>query len=247
MDNTMNPLPSVIFDRTLSDQVAHQLRQWILSGLLKPGQRVVENQLAETMNLSRGPVRDALRILENERLVVHYPHKGTFIARLTLRDAEEIYSLREALEALAVEYAIKNATDEQIRELDHIVEYMETQRSQGYTQVEATDTDLEFHQALCRISGHSRAIAAWTALQPQIRLLIFTHRTLHPADYSETAVQWHRKVADAVRRRDANQARQVLHEHLQRSFESVAESIRLGTSQDAQPGDNDAAENSMKT
>ena len=68
------------------------MRQAILSGQLKPGQRIVEREIAEAMNTSRGPVRDALKLLENERLVVRYPHKGTFVAWLSLKDAEEIYT-----------------------------------------------------------------------------------------------------------------------------------------------------------
>src|SRR5574341_1487362 len=83
--------------RTLGDHVIQQLRQAILTGQLKPGQRIVEREIAEAMQTSRGPVRDALKLLENERLVVRYPHKGTFVAWLSLRDAEEIYSLREAI------------------------------------------------------------------------------------------------------------------------------------------------------
>ena len=114
MDNGLETLSlSAPFSRTLSDQVAGQLRQAILMGRLKPGQRIVEHEIAQAMAISRGPVRDALRILQNERLVVQYPHRGAFVAWLTLRDAEEIYSIRRELEMLAVEFAVKYATDEQ--------------------------------------------------------------------------------------------------------------------------------------
>ncbi len=229
MDNSMGPLSlSAPFNRTLSDQVANQLREAILQGQLKPGQRIVEHEIADAMALSRGPVRDALKILQNERLVVQYPHRGAFVARLTLRDAEEIYSLREALEILALHYAIKYATDEQIEELARIIARMTERVKQEYTQPEATELDLEFHHTLCRISGHSRVLEAWIALRGQVRLVILTHRILHPLDFRENAVEWHRQLLDAVRQRDSAAAEGVLRRHLAASLEATSRAIRDG-------------------
>jgi DNA-binding GntR family transcriptional regulator len=222
---------SAPFSRTLSDQVANQLRQAILRGHLLPGQRIVEREIAEAMSLSRGPVRDALKILQNERLVVQYPHRGAFVAWLTLKDAEEIYSLREALEVLALQYAIKSATEEQIAELSQVVDQMTLRMQQDYSQAEATDLDLEFHHALCRISGHGRTLAAWTALRDQVRLLILTHRILHPLDFRENAADWHRQLADAVRLRDSEAAEAVLRKHLAASFEATRTTILEGKSE----------------
>jgi DNA-binding GntR family transcriptional regulator len=208
--------------RTLSDHVIQQLRQAILTGQLKPGQRVVEREIAEAMQTSRGPVRDALKSLENERLVVRYPHKGTFVAWLNLQDAEEIYSLRQAIESVAVDYAIKNATAEQIDELDRLVETMAVQAERDYTEFEATDIDLEFHHTMCRISGHKRLLKAWEALNPQIRMLLLYHRTRLPEDFRERGVEWHRQIVEALRRRDAELVQQLLRKHLAASFQTLA-------------------------
>ncbi len=217
---------SVPFSRTLSEQVAGQLRQAILNGQLKPGQHIVEREIAEAMHLSRGPVRDALKLLENEGLVVRYAHRGTFIAWLSLHDAEEIYSLRETLESLALDYAIKYATDEQIDKLDQIVNQIEASKLGEYTQDEATALDLEFHCMLCTISTHSRVLAAWNALRAQIRLLILTHRILQPMDWREHGVDFHRQLVTALRRRDVVLGHASLHRHIAASFHSVAASIR---------------------
>ncbi len=214
--------------RTLSDQVAQQLREAILDGRLKPGQRLVEHDIAQGMRMSRGPIRDALRVLENERLVVRNPHRGTFVAWLTLRDAEEIYSLRRALEGLALQYAIRDANDEQIDELDHIVDDMAKRRAAGYTQNQATDLDLEFHHVLCKISGHVRVLSAWEDLRAQVRLLILTHRIEQPLDFREIAEKWHRQVANEIRQRDLTIAQKTLDTHLAASFESVVKVIRQG-------------------
>lgn len=226
MDGSSDSLSlSAPFSRTLSDQVASQLRQAILQGRLKPGQRIVEHEIAQAMAISRGPVRDALRILQNERLVVQYPHRGAFVAWLTMDDAEEIYSLREALETLAVDHAIKHATEEQIRELVVVVDRMTARLQEDYSQDEATDLDLDFHQTLCRVSGHSRVLDAWTALRAQVRLLILTHRILHPWDFRQNATEWHSRLIDAIRQRDTEAAHETLHEHLTASFDTVSRAI----------------------
>ena len=105
---------------------------------------------------------------------------------------------------------------------------MTARLQRDYTQTEATDLDLEFHHTLCRISGHSRVLVAWTALRGQVRLLILTHRILQPMDFRENGIEWHRRLVDAVRQRDAQAARKVLQDHLAASFASVTKAITAG-------------------
>jgi DNA-binding GntR family transcriptional regulator len=226
MTNTdQSPTFSAPPGRTLGDHVVHQLRQAILTGQLKPGQRIVEREIAEAMQTSRGPVRDALKALENERLVVRYPHRGTFVAWLSRHDAEEIYSLRETIELLATDFVIKYATDEQIDQLEALVNSMAIQAKRDYTQFEATDIDLEFHHTLCRISGHQRLLAAWEALNPQIRMVVFQHRTRQPSDFRLIGVEWHRQIVDALRQRNPDLAHEMLRKHVAASFKSIVETF----------------------
>lgn len=217
---------SVPVNRTLSDQLADQLRRAVFAGRLKPGQRMVEHEIAAATRMSRGPVRDALKTLEAEQLVVRYPHRGTFVAWLTLRDAEEIYSLRQTLEMLALEYAVKMATDEQIDELERVVERMADRSDGDPTQVQTTDLDLEFHHTLCRISGHSRVLSAWTALRGQVRLVILTHRIMRPQHVREQGAEWHRDLVNALRNRDLLWARDSLHKHLSASYVDAVDAIK---------------------
>ena len=208
--------------RTLSDQVASQLRAAIVRGRLTPGQHIVEKDIAEAMGLSRGPVRDAFKILENQGLVAHYPHRGTFVTGMMMQDAEEIYSLRGALEILAVEYAIKKATDAQLDELDRIVDRMAERTETNYTQGEATDLDMQFHDALYQISGHAHLQAAWAALRGQVSLLILSHRRLDPADFRKKGVEYHREIVVCLRRRDIEAANAAVRRHLASSFGTIA-------------------------
>lgn len=205
--------------RTLSDYVADQLRKAILSDKIKPGQRLIEQELAENMQTSRGPVRDALKILESEGLVSRQSHRGAFVTELNREDIFEIYTLREALERLALQYIISNATEEQIEELGKIVEEMENLANLDYSQEEATDLDLEFHYTLCKISGHQRVLNGWVALSTQIRLVLLKHRLGNPKDHRIRSVTWHARIVDSLRERDQGRAEKELQKHMAASLE----------------------------
>ena len=214
--------------RVLSDHIADQLREAIMADQLKPGQRIVEREIAEAMQTSRGPVRDALLFLEQEGLVVRYPHRGTFVTELSLEDAEEIYTLRQAIEGLAVEYVLKRATMRDLDRLDELVEKMVAKVEAGYNPSEATELDLEFHRTLCRISGHKRLLEAWEALSSQTRVLLLTHRLRNPRDFQEKAVAWHRRLVDALRQRDLEQSKGELQRHLAVALEGFLNSSEQG-------------------
>lgn len=221
-----NGLLTAPSQRTLSDYVADQLRQAILAGEFKPNQRLVEHQIAESIQTSRGPVRDAIKILENEGLIIRQPHRGAFVAQLQPEDFMEIYSLREALETLAIRYAIKNATDEQISALEQLVISMEGLAKQDYSQGDATDLDMEFHHTMCKISGHKRVLNAWESMSGQIRLVLFKHRLENPQDLRERSVSWHEKIVAALCQRDTEMAIKELHTHMAASFEWVEAMLR---------------------
>ncbi len=205
--------------RTLSDYVADQLRQAILAEQFKPNERLVEQDIAQDMETSRGPVRDALKILENEGLVVRQSHHGAFVAELHPEDFIEIYTLREALETLAIRYAIQFASDEEIERLADLVKSMASMAQQDYTQVDATDLDMQFHHTLCLISGHKRVLGFWESMSGQIRLVLLKHRLSHPDDLRVRSVTWHEKIVAAMRERNQEKAIQELRTHMAASSE----------------------------
>jgi DNA-binding GntR family transcriptional regulator len=213
--------PSAPSNRVLSEHIAEQLREAIVTDQLKAGQRIVEREIAEAMQTSRGPVRDALLLLENEGLVVRYPHRGTFVAEFTVQDVEEIYSLRQSIESLAVEYLVERATPEDLDQLDELVQQMADKVEAGYRVSEATELDLAFHRAICRLSGHSRALVAWEALSGQTRILLLGHRIRNPRDFQERSVEWHRRLANAIRERDIDRAQDELRRHLAATVEGL--------------------------
>src|SRR3954462_14359633 len=108
----------------LSRRIVDQLKRVIIAGGLRPGDRVLETDLAEQLGVSRGPVREAFRQLEQEGLLVSYPHRGTFVATVPEDEIEEVYALRAHLEAYAARRVVAEHRDEALALLAALLEQM---------------------------------------------------------------------------------------------------------------------------
>ena len=115
----------------LRDVVFNTLREAILKGDLKPGERLMELQLASKLGVSRTPIREAIRMLEQEGLAVTMPRKGAEVAKMTLKDMEDVLEIREALDELAVRIACEKITDEQLKRLMDAKDLFETSTRTG--------------------------------------------------------------------------------------------------------------------
>jgi GntR family transcriptional regulator of gluconate operon len=155
---------------TISQQVVRLIRRRIFSGILQPGERVIESKIAEEMDISRGPVREAIKELENDGLIVTHPRKGSYIIKLADKDIEEILTLRALLEGHAVTLAIDNLKEQDFSRLrgilNDISEHAIKQDVLGVARV-----NMQFHEEICRLSGHQRLYFAWKTLLGPIRML----------------------------------------------------------------------------
>ena len=106
----------------LRDVVSNTLREAILKGDLKPGERLMELQLASKLGVSRTPIREAIRMLEQEGLAVTMPRRGAEVAKMTLKDMEDVLEIRDALDELAVRLACDRITAEQLKQLVEVKE-----------------------------------------------------------------------------------------------------------------------------
>jgi DNA-binding GntR family transcriptional regulator len=211
--------------RPLSDEVAARLRQAILSGQLAPGEELREPSLAQSMGVSRGPVREALKLLEREGLVIKETHKRAVVARLSRQDLEEINSLRTALERLAVQYACRQATPADLAEMEMLVNRMEECVQQGITQHEIADFDSRFHDALYRASHHQHLYALWETLRPQVTILLLSRFAAH-ADAGSQTVEAHRAILDSIRGQDEARALALTEGNLRATYEFVVQSYQ---------------------
>jgi DNA-binding GntR family transcriptional regulator len=203
----------------LFQDVYARLRDAILLGVLGPGERLVEEQLATRLGVSRAPIRDALRSLESDGLVMATGRRGKVVSTLSVRDAWEVYSLRATLEAMAVRLAIDNRANELFAELEDLVADMR-RAGESADLSKLSTLDFRFHEAVCRASRHQRLLAAWRGMSDQIRLL---SRQAVDTQYRDLAdvPDRHKRLIEALRAGDPAAAEQEFRQHI----DSVAERV----------------------
>lgn len=214
----------------LAAEVTHALRQAILTGRYRPGDHVVEVEIAQQMGVSHGPVREALRELESEDLLVIEPHRGAFVKSFTANDVREVYQFRSAIETAAVGLAIDRFTETDFDHLERLIEHMR-QASEAGDLEGLIELDLEFHRVLCARCGNQRMYEAWVRLSSPIRLFLTmaVPHYLSPHDTAES----HPPIVAALRRRDAHAAIR----HMEHGVLAVGEQIAaaLGSHAKQQP------------
>jgi len=192
----------------MGDQIADRLRVEIITGGIADGTHLAEDALANRFDVSRGPVRDALRQLESEGLVENR-RKRLYARSLGTRDIEELYALRESLESLAVRLAIEHAKAEDWDGVQAIVDEMRLAGEHDDFERFA-DADMEFHTRLYRLSENRRLMEAWRPYQRTFAILF--ERSYTPD--IESAVVDHQGFLDIMRSGDTAAAVGRLHQHL---------------------------------
>jgi DNA-binding GntR family transcriptional regulator len=183
---------------TLRNQIVDTLREAILSGEIRPGARLSERLIAEELGVSRPPLREAIRQLESEGLLVSVARRGSFVRTFSGEEVREIYATRYALEAAAAEFVAESGTDECINELQLRLVDMEKRTSEG---VERTiDADILFHRALVTGAGVKRLSETWELLVSELRLaLCLVDASYFEFDFIE---ETHRTLLDAISAKD---------------------------------------------
>jgi DNA-binding GntR family transcriptional regulator len=202
----------------LGDVVTAKVREMILDGTAVPGERLVEATLAEAFGTSRGPVRDALARLELAGLVSINPRRGAFVTTLSSRDIDELYSLRSALEVLAVERATSRVTADDIDDMASALERLAQAMSTGDIR-EVGESDMHFHRRIVVCAGHQRLASAWEVFADQTLLLMQDLSQTRP-DVQDSST-WHGKILDALSTRDTAKATELMRGHLAAARESM--------------------------
>lgn len=187
-----------------------EIEQLILRGELRIGQRLNESELAVRFGTSRGPVREALRALEEARLVRSEKNRGVFVREISVAEADEIYDIREALDELIGQRVAERATPGQLRELAAVVEDMDG--ATGLEDVNAYHAlNLKFHDLLVDFAGNARLTESYRLLTKG--LLLFRLRGLQDGGGFAVSNTEHRAVVAAIVARDGAQAGRLLRQH----------------------------------
>lgn len=210
----------------LRDVVFNALRKAILSGDLKPGERLMEKQLAEKMGVSRTPVREAIRKLELEGFVVMVPRKGAQVAEITEKDIQDVLEVRGALEELAVKLACKNMDDKDLRSLKQVMkEFSEASKRDDLDGMIEKDT--EFHDIIFRATKNEKLIQIVNNLREQIH----RYRVAYLKSFDDFKVinEEHEQIVFAIENRDATLGETVAARHIKNQEKAVIQFIRKGT------------------
>ncbi|MGE3288902.1 MAG: GntR family transcriptional regulator [Pseudonocardia sp.] len=209
---TAEPLES----SSLVDLAVRRLRGEILSGALRPGERLVEEQLTRRFGTSRAPLREALRLLGQQGLVEHLPRRGVRVVELSGRDIAELFGLRDVLEQYAVRRALADGPPADLSGLTAALERMAGATGDA---VESAVAHREFHTALVALAGHHHLMRTYEPILLQLQLYMATNLRREAAQRApQEAVARHRRLVDAVASGDVAAALAALDTHGARTY-----------------------------
>lgn len=206
----------------LRDVVFNTLRKAILRGDLSPNERLMEMQLAQKLGVSRTPVREAIRKLELEGLVIMYPRRGAKVAQITVKSIRDVLEIRRVLEVLAVTKACRNITEESIARLKQAYHhFQDVVDSEDLTRV--AEADVAFHEIIYNATDNPKLIGILSNLREQM----YRYRVEYIKDKSshEMLVLEHEEMLNAIINRDAKLAGKIAVMHIDNQEASVMNSI----------------------
>jgi len=215
-------LPKIEME-SVTEKVRAALRNYVLSGKIPPGTRLVEAQLAEQLGVSRAPVREALLALEAEGLAVSIPGKGACVAEITEEDLQEIYTVRSVLESLAMRLATQAINRDGLNKLADIVARMKQAAQDGDAEQVAA-LDFEFHQQIWALSGHKKLYQLLTGMMAQIRMFLAVNTKLY-TDLLDNCME-HVALFEALNSGDAEKAQQLMAQHIDKGWELNIKYVR---------------------
>lgn len=196
----------------LSDQLYLVLKGEIANGELTPGQRLVEAELARRYQLSHAPVREALRRLAHEGLVLQLPRRGTFVASISEDEARRSYALRAVLEEVAAREFCRYASVEAPTELAEVLDQMEAAAADDDLP-QVINLDIRFHQTVWEATGHPLLPRMWPMVEASLRAFTTISNRLYWGNLVEVA-RTHRPLLESLRARDEATATQRFHDHV---------------------------------
>lgn len=197
--------------RSLSEDAADRIREQIVLGGFRQGEHLKEARIAEQLNVSRGPVREAFKILRAEGLLAEEPHRGTFVVSLTAKDVHDIYEMRAALEELAVRAVCRRRHEPEVMaRLRSLVGELREAAASGDAAA-VSRADVAFHEGLCALSENTRVHEVFLRYVPTLRGLLRLDEQIMPS--MDEVVRQHQPIVDAVEAGDEELAARLVREH----------------------------------
>ena len=209
----------------LGNQVYDQVKGMILRGEIPPGKRIIENEVADSMDISRTPVREAVHKLEAEGFLKPLPKGGYEVRGLTISDVEETFNIRSLLESFAAHLAAVRHSDAELvqleKKIDEFQRYLDRHDLKRLTQI-----NTEFHELLYALSRSPRLIKMVHDLRDEI--FLFRKVILNSEDMARLSNKDHREIIEAINKRETKRAERLVRQHILRGKEFVLKEIRKG-------------------
>jgi DNA-binding GntR family transcriptional regulator len=200
------------------ERVYQWLQNAIVSGELSPGERLVEEELAERLGETRGVIHTALIRLSHDGVIVREHHRGAHVRRISVREAIEVLETRRAIESLAAGYAAIRRTDQDVEELRGILQQMEQLKADGHL-LELSALNSTLHHRVLEISDHAVATRVSRVLRPQV--VRFQFRTVLAPGRADRSLAEHTRLVDAIETGDRPGAEEAMHLHLTHVLETL--------------------------
>lgn len=201
----------IIVRKSLGEIIANHLKQDIYNQKIKFGERLIEADLAERFDVSRSTIRESLKILEQEELVISKSRKGTFVSEFTEQDLDEMTELRLIIEPKAFMNALSRMEIKNFQELEQIIEKMKMKAEDGNWNA-LFDLDMQFHQYVINMCGNSRIIKIYESINVQIRVYL-----AHLDQYYSNPMSFyheHRELLGTLSKKDASLIEQKITKHI---------------------------------
>jgi len=199
------------------EEIGNAIRDAIVSGDLKPGDRIVETQWAKDLGVSQSPVREAIRELEMMGLVENIPYQGCIVRKATKQDMKDAYRVRMYLEMLGIQDAVEGATEDQLKEIDKVNKEMEAEAKKNAFNA-YTKKNEEFHEKIIEVSQNRLLIRLWK--QSHIQDSTFFGTQLSDQSLEALAIR-HKILYDAIAARDVKRAQEAIYQHFQELIEEL--------------------------
>lgn len=208
--------------RPLRDVVVDNIRQAIISGEFPAGMRLMELQLAEEMGVSRTPVREAIRKMELEGLVVMIPRRGAYVADISIKDINEVYEIRTALDVLAAGLAAERIDDDEIKEMKQLLDADKPLvAAKDYPKIIENDT--AFHDVIYKASRNKRCMNIISNLREQITAI--RGRSMPYPGRLETMLKEHENIYEAIAQRSVDKAQKAVRTHMENAERTLLKVI----------------------
>ncbi len=204
--------------KPLGEVVFENLRDAILTGKLAPGERLMEIQLAETLGVSRTPVREAMKRLEQEDFIEVVPRKGAYVKMLDSKDILDVLELRYLIEGFAAKRAAENMTDRDIEAMQSLIDEFEEAVANDDTTA-LIETDYKFHDRIYSVNKNTKLKEMIRNLQEQF----YRFRTIYFTEYNNYSeiTAGHREILKAFIEKDGERAEKIVQEHIDVVIQSV--------------------------